>query len=1403
MALLLVEAQRPLDAQLPTLAVRGSTAVRDTTLTSESSLLYLLDVHYVSTNIDNGRVRKDVVQTNNKGDYSVTVWPGSLDIHIVRKVDAESKGGFDVWLVGSLEGFKVAPNATLALPTIQLDKRTLPATSLKRMEPWLSVPTLQLVRFTIPRGDPKNIDGQIGPDRRADHASSIEASVVDPNGRRIRRASVHAISSTTGEEAESAVVRSGQGFEFNAPTDGVIFIHVQAPGFHSRTLLLSKRLGSAELYDEQSHSVSRPIRIQLQRLKSQFDSHPENTPFSIDSSRGISFDTEVITGLPLPLFRNPDVLLELAPGFAQPPQTFSTVGPSLAPGIGTAGSFAINGVRARDNNFTVDGSDYNDEEFGVRRQGFITPFPQSIDSIGYYQAVTANGDARYGRSLGADINVLSQSGGPKLHLSAYALGTGGVLNAKDYFDTNLRQYPVEYQRFVPVTGDGSLAGQQVQFMLSPGYQGLITVRNNLGFQANPLQESITTSRVSYGAAGGGPLGFRKTYWYASFERELQDGNTEQSFAVPTVRQRGVFGNGDTGGTPYPCSTSELGTFVYDLYSVNGCIGAGLQLSPFFPATLSGDGILSLIPFPNNPLGPYGTNTYTAVLPNSAHGYVVSGRIDKETTLLGRANNLTLRVNDTDDSTDLPSIGGAIFSSLKVKTRTTNIATYFTTAFSPHFFNTFRFSYGDSSAGFTPLGSPLLPSDAIKSGPEAGWLLNAPLLLNITSPLGGAPGIPTYASPSATTLFSYPGAPSVTDDSESSTGPIGEVNILGYSPVGADTYHVPQTRNDHTVQVADTLSITSGRSISYVGIDTRSVNLDSYEDRNARTYAEFHGSPLFPSNLGLAALGLPTGIYQTLGFNPESSVTFGQRQVEIFAQEYFHARPNLTLSGGLRLDLGILPNANSRLKSAFDPTTFANQLAEATDQCGAYDVRCTIAAGEIGAAFNGDFAQVFGSGFQGVTPRAGLAWDTMGNGRAVVRAGWGMYKSAFPSAVIDETRSAFDEFLPVNTAGYEYENPNVYSYLPNPAFGNPSVTYGIYAQPGTLNLLAPNTNPVSLFAFSPNGLCPVLVTRLRQPYTMQFNSTVEVGIGKSSTINIAYVGSLGRRLIVTSTPGGGPGALLNYFCYGCQANMPASGFPLYGVEQFIPSSVYEKQFQSSASSSYNSLQLSFQRRLANGVQGGLSFTYSHTLDFSSDFFDTAGEYALPGNSQSPAERGNSAYDVRLRTSGWFLWQLPSILHDKFTADWRLTGIVTQQSGQPYTVNTAVDLNQDGNATDRPLSLSGLKRTGRRRTQLLITQPLSQWAYPSSVPDPVSGVQVESPVGRNTFHSSGTSEVNLGLARDLGLPRETRLTIRCDVFNVFNHPSFGIPVRILEAPAFGTSVSTVVPARSIQLGLNVSF
>src|SRR5262249_10957701 len=113
---------------------------------------------------------------------------------------------------------------------------------------------------------------------------------------------------------------------------------------------------------------------------------------TLDARRSGSFSEIEVGSLPLggvTLTRTFYELALLLPGVAPPPQTLGSVaGPGVGAGVGSAGQFAVNGLRSRANNFTVDGSDNNDEDIGVRRQGFVALIPQPIESVKEYQAIT-------------------------------------------------------------------------------------------------------------------------------------------------------------------------------------------------------------------------------------------------------------------------------------------------------------------------------------------------------------------------------------------------------------------------------------------------------------------------------------------------------------------------------------------------------------------------------------------------------------------------------------------------------------------------------------------------------------------------------------------------------------------------------------------------------------------------------------------------------------------------------------------------------------------------------------------------------------------------------------------------------------------------------------------------------
>ena len=145
--------------------------------------------------------------------------------------------------------------------------------------------------------------------------------------------------------------------------------------------------------------------------------------------------------------------------------------------------------------------------------------------------------------------------------------------------------------------------------------------------------------------------------------------------------------------------------------------------------------------------------------------------------------------------------------------------------------------------------------------------------------------------------------------------------------------------------------------------------------------------------------------------------------------------------------------------------------------------------------------------------------------------------------------------------------------------------------------------------------------------------------------------------------------------------------------------------------------------------------------------------------------------------------------------QLAGTGRLQTGQPFTVNSIFDVNLDGNLTDRLNTTDGLEITGDRRQPLRLatTNPLTLLAP----------VRQDGQVGRNSFRAGNVIELDMSLTKALHLTNRQSLIFRLDAFNFINRANFGVPVRFLEAPAFGQATDTITPGRRLQLGLKYSF
>lgn len=1038
-------------------------------------------------------------------------------------------------------------------------------------------------------------------------------------------------------------------------------------------------------------------------------------------------DDTVIQNLPLPGIRSFDALALLAPGVLPAPQTFGRTGPGISPGVGSAGQFAVNGLRSRENNFVIDGSDNNDEEVGARRQGYVSPVPQSMESMESYYIVTALPDARYGRNIGGQVSALSKSGTQQFHSDWFGFLTNQRLDARDFFDTAGR---------LP-EGAPTINGAPI----AP-------------FAGGKEQDPFTRSQ--FGATLGGLVPTQRilsrkneianTYFYVSGERQLIRATRTSHFAVPTAAERRI---GST--LPQP---------------------AGL-----FASSLPGDAIYSLFPFPNNANGPYGNNTYSALLPADANGRLVSARLDQPFAAWSRQNQLSFRYAVTDEKSIVPSVGDAFDSSIRPNSSTKNLALSHDVNLHADWTNTFRFSFGKTVTHFDEVRT----ADG-GNGAVVPFALRKPLLLDVSG--AGQPAqYVTAGSATGRALMDAAGLPGVTS-TDALTGTVGRVSLAGYSDAGVDPFHFPQKRAHHTYQFADTMSLFKTAYSVAAGFDIRRVWLASTMERDARPALDFHGmrgidGSVFSATT-LAALGVPAALLQTLAVAPDvtgaaasaasSETELGLRksQADFFVQYQTRLSKTLSVSLGGRIGLNRAP------KSLDTQLTHAYQTSVVS---------------------SASFGDIFGHDRVGNDVRAGLAWRPAA--RTTVRVGAGTYTSQFPAIVFTESGSSYPDFLPLNVAAApaQFDGRYLVNLAGASAAALPASMQVIHEN--SLNLTKPGiTDPLQLLVSNLAAVDPILfltqpAARVKNAYSIQQGITIEHELSGGFLISASYVGTFGRKLLRPVTPFGGASRAAVEFTG--ISNLSGTSFPsmigdLQPVQ--VPASnglrVGRLLYEGTGNSSYRSVQLNLRTRGNRWYQFGTAVTYSRALDDVSDFFDLSGAYALPENSQQRREWGPAAFDTRIRAATHFVISPPFRKEHKLLGGWQLAGVHVLQTGQPFTVNSTIDVNGDGNLTDRP-EAGTVQQVSTSQARVVLA----------------SGPGGGGHIGRNTFRSFGLHNLDVALSKPFPITENTRLLFRCETFNLFNSADFAIPSRFVEAPAFGKATRTLAPARIIQLVVKLSF
>jgi hypothetical protein len=305
---------------------------------------------------------------------------------------------------------------------------------------------------------------------------------------------------------------------------------------------------------------------------------------------------------------------------------------------------------------------------------------------------------------------------------------------------------------------------------------------------------------------------------------------------------------------------------------------------------------------------------------------------------------------------------------------------------------------------------------------------------------------------------------------------------------------------------------------------------------------------------------------------------------------------------------------------------------------------------------------------------------------------------------------------------------------------------------------------------------------------QWNFGIQQQIGKSRVAEIAYVGSKGTDLLTARD---------------INQAQPSPQMP-----NLRPNPLFADidQLESVANSVYHSLQARFQQRLSRGLSALASYTWSKSIDDASDFFSSAGDANFPQDSYNlRAERGLSNFDIRSRLSVSYAYDLPTHHFDQawittLLGGWQTFGILTFQTGQPFTVALLPDLDNSNTGTSI-LGFGGANDRPNVVGNPGISNPNpNQWFNTAAFAIPPFGSFGNA--GRNILEGPGLQTLNLSLVKNTRIREGMSLQFRAESFNFVNHPNLNLPDNFIGSPTFGQILSAQDP-RHIQFGLKLLF
>lgn len=575
----------------------------------------------------------------------------------------------------------------------------------------------------------------------------------------------------------------------------------------------------------------------------------------------------------------------------------------------------------------------------------------------------------------------------------------------------------------------------------------------------------------------------------------------------------------------------------------------------------------------------------------------------------------------------------------------------------------------------------------------------------------------------------------------------KINISGVAPLGADNGD-PRQRVDTNWHFIDNISTKAGRHDIKFGYEFRRTSISQIFNRG------FRGKLGFGSFSDFIA-GVPNpSIFSSTQAQGNTNRNTSENSHALYIQDSFRWKKNVTINVGVRYDyFGIVQEKHGNFTN-IDPSTGLGTL---------------VGQGRL-----------YEPDYNNVGPRISAAWDVTGKGRTVVRAGYGIFYDAF-------SQDMFLGHLPFNSI-----------FDPGPAyagFGPNAISFATVATDINGNALPLTTTDPVFPNVAPMADAFGVDRNIRTPYMQNFNLNFQQELSRKTVLEIGYVASNGHKLfrfrdINQPSQSQITTADLTCVCIN-DGSVPRrlTGSPFF----------YINYQESSANSNYNALQTSLRVNDWHGFTSTVNYTWSHSIDDSSDGEDFVPNASQPNDSTAPIafNRGNSNFDVRNRFTWNFIYQFPNHKGSwqRITDGWGVNGIVTVQSGQPFHLNYNFEDDYDGSGGffGRPDVVGPITYNQSDPRNFL---NLTSFAVPCTYPADGSGDGFADSCtpgtrhfgneGRNSLIGPHFRQFDFSIYKNTAITEHVKLELRFEAYNLFNHPNFAnpyLPSFIADAAANG--------------------